>query len=157
MSKFHITFAIKPVLIKKQQWHTANGIALFDLCTKWKKIELPANDLNCVHADFSSKNCISMTDNCVQSWVHSDSAKLSSFQDVNSIDFEDIYNDDAPDLDIVSLCIVAVLQSGLDFSEGIIPTNIILTVINSITSQAITPAEQALGKFTCCKLKNMDT
>ena len=32
-----------------------------------------------------------------------------------------------------------------------------LTVINSITSQAITPAEQALGKFTCRKLKNMDT
>ena len=32
-----------------------------------------------------------------------------------------------------------------------------LTVINSITSQAFTPAEQALGKFTCRKLKNMDT
>ena len=28
---------------------------------------------------------------------------------------------------------------------------------NSITSQAITPAEQALGKFSCRKLKNMDT
>ena len=32
-----------------------------------------------------------------------------------------------------------------------------LTVINYITSQAITPAEQALGKFTRRKLKNMDT
>ena len=32
-----------------------------------------------------------------------------------------------------------------------------LTVINSITSQSITPAEQALGKFTRCKLKTMDT
>ena len=33
----------------------------------------------------------------------------------------------------------------------------ILIVINSINSQAITPAEQALGKFTRRKLKNMDT
>ena len=32
-----------------------------------------------------------------------------------------------------------------------------MIVINSIISQAITPAEQALGKFTRCKLKNMDT
>ena len=32
-----------------------------------------------------------------------------------------------------------------------------LTIINSITLQAITPAEQALGKFTRRKLKNMDT
>ena len=32
-----------------------------------------------------------------------------------------------------------------------------LTVINSITSEAITPAEQALGKFTRRKLKTMDT
>ena len=30
-------------------------------------------------------------------------------------------------------------------------------VTNSITSQAITPTEQALGKFTRRKLKNMDT
>ena len=32
-----------------------------------------------------------------------------------------------------------------------------LIVINSIPSQAITPTEQALGKFTCRKLKNMVT
>ena len=32
-----------------------------------------------------------------------------------------------------------------------------LTVVNSVTSQAITPAEQALGKFTRRKLKNMNT
>ena len=32
-----------------------------------------------------------------------------------------------------------------------------LIVINSITSEAITPAEQALGKFTRRKLKTMDT
>ena len=63
----------------------------------------------------------------------------------------------APDLDIVSLRIVATLRSDLDFSEESIPTNILLPIINSITSQAITPAKQALGKFTHCKLKNMDT
>ena len=49
------------------------------------------------------------------------------------------------------------MRSGLDFSEASIPAGIILTVINSITSQVITPAEQALGKFTRRKLKNMDT
>ena len=32
-----------------------------------------------------------------------------------------------------------------------------ITVINLITSQAITPAEQALGKFTRCTLKTMET
>ena len=52
---------------------------------------------------------------------------------------------------------IAALRSDLDFSEDSIPTDIILTVINSITPQAITPAEQAIGKFTRHKLKNMDT
>ena len=32
-----------------------------------------------------------------------------------------------------------------------------LPVINSIILQAITPAEKVLGKFTCHKLKNMDS
>ena len=32
-----------------------------------------------------------------------------------------------------------------------------MTVINSITSQAITPTEQDLEKFTRCKLKTKDT
>ena len=66
-------------------------------------------------------------------------------------------DDDATDLNIVSLRAIAALQSGLDFSEESIPTNIILTVINSIIFQAIIPAEQAFGKFTRRKLKNMDT
>ena len=76
---------------------------------------------------------------------------------MEDIEFEDMCDDDAPQFDIVILRFIAALRSGLDFSKGSIPTDIILTVINSITSQAITPAEQALGKFTCCKLKNMDT
>ena len=118
--------------------------------TKWIGNELPTNNLNCVHADFSSSKCITVTDDCAQSRVHPDTVKLSPFQDVEDLKFEDICDDDAPDLDIV-------LQSGLDFSGGSISADIILTVINSISSQAITPIEQAFGKFTHCKLKNMDT
>ena len=38
-----------------------------------------------------------------------------------------------------------------------ISTDIMHTVIDSITSQAIIPVEQALGKFICCKLKTMNT
>ena len=62
-----------------------------------------------------------------------------------------------PNLDVATTRVIAALCSGLDFSEDRIPTDVILIVINSITSQAITPAEQTLGKFTCRKLKNMDT
>ena len=57
------------------------------------------------------------------------------------MEFEDVCDDDYPQLDIVSLRAISALRSGLDFSEEIIPTDIMLTVINSITSQAITPAE----------------
>ena len=83
--------------------------------------------------------------------------KLSPFQDVEDIDFGDICDEDAPQLDIQTLCSIAALRHGVDFSKDSIPTDIILTVINSITSQEITLAEQALGKFTCRKLKTMDT
>ena len=73
------------------------------------------------------------------------------------IEFKDMYGDDALQLDMVTFGAITVLQSDLDFSKESIPTKIILMVINSITSQAITPAEQVRGKFTCHKLKNMDT
>ena len=63
---------------------------------------------------------------------------------MEDIEFEHMYDDDVPQLAIVILCAIAALRSGLDFLEEIIPSNINLTVINSITSQAITPAEQAL-------------
>ena len=75
---------------------------------------------------------------------------------MEDIEFEDMCDNDAPQLDILTLRAIAGLQSGLDFSEESILTGIILTVINSITSQSITSDEQALDKFTCCKLKNMD-
>ena len=66
-------------------------------------------------------------------------------------------NNDVPNLDIATIRAIAALCLGLDFSEDSIPTDVIQIVINSVTSQAITPAKQALGKFTCRKLKNTDT
>ena len=157
MCEFHITFAIEPPLNAKQRCHNVNNLSLFDPRTKWTENELPTNDLNCVHADFSSSNRITVTDHCAQSCVDPDTVKLSLFQDVEDIEFEDICDDDSPQLDIITLQAIAALRSDLDFSEDSIPTDIILTVINSITLQAITPTEQALGKFTRRKLKNMDT
>ena len=62
-----------------------------------------------------------------------------------------------PDLDITTIRAIATLQYELDFSEDSISTDFIQVVINSITSQAVTPTEQALGKFTRRKLKNMYT
>ena len=76
---------------------------------------------------------------------------------MEDIDFENICDDDAPDLNIFSLRAIAALRLGLDFSKESIPTNIFLTAINSITSQAITPVEQALGKFTPHKIQHIDT
>ena len=72
------------------------------------------------------------------------------------MDLEDICDNDTPDLDIATIRAITALKSGLDFSEDSISTDF-QVVISSITSQAITPAEQALGKFTRQKLKNMDT
>ena len=155
--KFHITFAVEPALNARQQGHNANELALFDPWTKWTGNELPTNDLHRVQTDFSSDNRITVTDHRAKSRVDPGTAKLSPFQDVEDIDFEDICDDDAPQLDIVSLCAISALRSGLDFSADSISTDIMLTVINSIMSQAIAPAEQALGKFTRRKLKTMDT
>ena len=155
--QLHITFAIEPALNARQRRHNANELDPFDPQTKWTGNELPTNDLNRVHADFSSTKRITVTNHPGQSRVDPDTVKLSPFQDVEDIEFEDICNDDYPQLDIVTLRAISALRSGLDFSEASIPTGIIINVINSITSQAINPAEQVLGKFTRCKLKNMDT
>ena len=155
--QYHITFAVEPPLSARQKRHNANELALFDPQTKWSGNELPTNDLNRVAADFTSSNRVTVTDDRAQFRVDPDTAKLSPFQDVEDIDFGDVCDDDAPQLDIVTLRHIAALRHNLDFSESSIPTDIILTVINSITSQAITPAEQALGKLTRRKLKSMET
>ena len=157
VSQFHIKFAIEPALNTRQRRYNANELALFDSRTKWTGNELPTNDLVCVQADFSSSKRITVTDHRTKSCVDPATAKLSPFHDVEDIGFEDVCDADYPQLDIVSLRAISALRSGLDFSEEIIPTVIMLTVISCITFQAITPAEQALGKFTRRKLKNMDT
>ena len=110
-----------------------------------------------MQANFSSSNRITVTENCTKSHVDPATAKLSPFQDVEDMEFDNVCDDDYPQLDIVSLRAISDLRSGLDFSEESNSNDIIRTVINLITSQAGTPAEQSLGKFTRRKLKNMDT
>ena len=74
------------------------------------------------------------------------------------MNFEDICGGESPELGLQSIQAIAALCSGLDFSEESITSDLMVQiVINSITSQAITPDEQALGKFTGRKLKNVDT
>ena len=108
--QFHITFAIEPPLSARQKRHNANELALFDPQTKWSGNELPTNDLNRVAADFTSSNRVTVTDDRAQSRVDPDSAKLSPFQDVEDIEFEDICDDDAPQLDIVTLHAITTLS-----------------------------------------------
>ena len=86
-----------------------NKLALFDLRKKWKGNELPTNDLNRVDTYFSSSNHITVTDNYAQSCVDPDTAKLSPFSEVEDIEFEDMCNDDAPQIDIATLCAIATL------------------------------------------------
>ena len=69
VDEFHIIFAIKPTRTAKQQRHNSNELALFNHRTKWTGNELPTNNLNCVNADFSSSNCITITDERVQTRV----------------------------------------------------------------------------------------
>ena len=64
---------------------------------------MPTNDLNRVNADFSFSNRVTVTDDRAQSRVDPDTAKLSPFQDVEDIEFEDICDDDVPQLDIGTL------------------------------------------------------
>ena len=75
----YITLAVEPTLTKKQQCHNTNELALFDLRTKWTGNELPTNDLNCVKADFSCSNRITITDDTAQSRVHPYSVRLFPF------------------------------------------------------------------------------
>ena len=99
--EFHITFAVEPPLSARQKRHNANELAMFDPRTKWTGNELPTNDLNHVNADFSSSNRVTVIDDRTQSRVDPDTAKLSPFRDVEDIEFEDICDDDAYQLDIV--------------------------------------------------------
>jgi len=54
-------------------------------------------------------------------------------------------------------CISAIRYPHLDFSESSLPTEEMEMVIQAIQSQAITPAEQAIGRFTRRKLRSLST
>jgi len=54
-------------------------------------------------------------------------------------------------------CISAIRYPHLDFSESSISTEEMEMVIQAIQSQAITPAEQAIGRFTRRKLHSLST
>ena len=130
VSQFHITFAVEPAFNTRQRRHNANELALFDPRTKWTGNELPTNDLNCVQTDFSFSNGIMVTDHRAKSRVDPDTAKLSPFQGVEDIEFDDVCDDDVPQHDIVSLQAISALRSGLDFSTDSISTANMLKVIN---------------------------
>jgi len=54
-------------------------------------------------------------------------------------------------------CISAIRYPHLDFSESSLSTEEMETVMQAIQSQAITPAEQAIGRFTRRKLRPLST
>ena len=56
-----------------------------------------------MHANFSSSKCITVTDHHAKSCVDPVTKKLSPFQDVEDIEFEDVCDDDYSQLDIFSL------------------------------------------------------
>ena len=62
-----------------------------------------------------------------------------------------------PALSIHFLRAIAAIRTGYDFSEESIPTELIQIVIDAIRSKAVTRDEQALGHFTCRKLKQLST
>ena len=109
--------------------------------------------MNCIGV--GSNERVTIVDDYVRPCVKSNTIKLSPFQDDDDINPKNVYN--TPDLDITIILVIAPLRSSLNFSEESITSDVIQIVINSITLQTITPAEQALGKFTHRKLENMDT
>ena len=113
LREFYITFAVESVFTKKQQSHNINKLALFGPNTKWRGNELPINDVNCVNVSFRSRNGITVSDDRVQSQIHPDTAKISLFQDVEDIKFKYICDNDASNLDIITLYAIAILQLGL--------------------------------------------
>jgi len=54
-------------------------------------------------------------------------------------------------------CISASRYPHFDFSESSLSREEIEMVVQAIQSQAITPAEQAIGRFTRCKLRSLST
>ena len=54
-------------------------------------------------------------------------------------------------------CISAICYPHLDFSESSLSTEEMEMVTQAIQSQAVTPAEQAIGRFTGRELRSLST
>ena len=122
--EFHIIFPVEPKLMATRKQHNTDKLAFFAPNTKWKGNKLPTNDLNL--------NRVAVVDNCIH--VESNTVNLTLFQDNLDMDFEDICDGEAPELDLQTIRAIAAPRSGLYFSEDRISSIMILTVINSITS-----------------------
>ena len=87
--------------------------------------------------------------------------KMSSQQQWKQLDEFNLF---APDwttentaqIDLNAICAIASICTGLPISELIISDDMIRLSINAIGSNTTTPAEEALGTFTCRKLKKLD-
>ena len=81
-------------------------------------------------------------------------------QYVDAISSNDEYNDtnNIPNISIADLRDIATIRHpDLDFSEESIPTKVVELAINAIRSDATTPEELSLGRFTRFKLKRLLT
>ena len=81
-------------------------------------------------------------------------------QYVDTISTDDEYNDthNIPNISIADLRdIASIRHPELDFSEDSIPTEVVELAINAIRSNATTPEELSLGRFTQFKLKRLST
>jgi hypothetical protein len=73
-------------------------------------------------------------------------------------EMESDYTEHVMSLNIESIRAIASLcHTNVDMSEDAIPNEMIKIAINTLNSDSITPEEQALGPFTCRKLKKLTT
>jgi hypothetical protein len=63
---------------------------------------------------------------------------------------------DNASIDLIAIRAITALRFGLDTSDDILPDDYVHLALNALQSNAITPAEQALGSFTRRKLKTLD-
>ena len=67
------------------------------------------------------------------------------------------YKEHIMSLDVGTVRAIAAMKTVLDMSESTIPNKMVQTASNTLTSTAMTLEEEALGFFTRCKLKNLNT
>lgn len=84
----------------------------------------------------------------------------SPVQYIDAISTDESYNDthNIPSISIADLRDIASIRyPDLNFSKESIPTDIVELAINAIRSDATTPEELSLGRFTRFKLKRLST